>query len=210
MKTWKSWSAIGLAAVALAACSSDDPNTTNDTTNDSASDVASEVVSDDTSTESSAASSQAGDTGTAATDLITMEDALDAFWKEHPDAQIKKVELDDRISRWQNGWTYEITGVLDGREYVLEIDATNGEILESEDETADADDLFLDLNKVISPTEAEEAARKEVAADAKLEGWSLDMEDEPMRPEYEVEFSGSDDKEILIHAETGEILDVDN
>ncbi|MDE1548204.1 PepSY domain-containing protein [Jeotgalibaca caeni] len=197
MKNWKVMSLTGLAAVTLAACG--DTGTTETPTTE-------EATSETLMTESQTSETASMTTTDSIADTIPMTEALDVYWAEYPDAQIEQVDFDSDRSNW----TYEITGVFENREYEMEIDAMNGEVLRTEEDDTDNDESYLTFDHLIDPEEAVETARQEVAEDATFEGWNLSVEDDQDRPEYDIEFGGTDDQDVTIHAETGEVLEVDH
>lgn len=192
MKIWRTVTFTAFSALALAACSNE-PSPGETPVSDPATENNSSVVESST-------------TDQAMADVISMDQALDVFWQEYPDAQIKEVDFDEDWGEW----TYQITGIFEDREYEVEINATTSTVEKVEDDRLDDDDRdVLTLDGLITPDEAVSIARQEVEADATLEGWNLSFDDDRMQAEYEVEFKGSDDRDVTIHAETGEVLEVE-
>ena len=97
---------------------------------------------------------------------------------------------------------YEIEGFKDGKEYKLKI-ADNGKIVEEEiDEDDDTNKLALDLEKIISATEAMEKALEGQAENAWVVEYELEIEDG--RAVYDIDIENGDD--VKIDATTGEII----
>lgn len=213
MEKWKKLTVFGMASLTLAACggsantgngqnagaqSSSQPNAIS-------SSQASAPSSDDSAT--ATPPSQGGPTTDPMAVAITMNEAIDIFREQAPDAQIEEIDFD----RDDGVWTYHIQGDTADREHEMEIDAQSGDIIESEEDDLDDDNRYVDVESVIDPAEAVSIARAEVGADAMLDGWKLDLDDDGgvNQPVYEIEFEG-DNNDFKIHAETGEILERDH
>ena len=193
MKNWKALSLIGLSGLVLAACG--DNAETMDTT----------PATNDTTTETSSVTEDTGvvDNSTTATeDILSLEEVVDIYMGEYPNAQIQKVDYD----KDSGDWTYEITGVSENREYEVEINAVSGEIIKVDEDDVD-DDAYLAFDTIITPEEAIEIAKTALAEEAAvLEGWELDVDDN--RTKYDIEFEGSN-RDVKLDAETGEVIEID-
>ncbi|NLB98398.1 PepSY domain-containing protein [Jeotgalibaca porci] len=193
MKNWKALSLIGLSGLVLAACG--DNAETTDTT----------PATNDTTTETSSVTEDTGvvDNSTTATeDILSLEEVVDIYMGEYPNAQIQKVDYD----KDSGDWTYEITGVSENREYEVEINAVSGAIIKVDEDDVD-DDAYLAFDTIITPEEAIEIAKTALAEEAAvLEGWELDVDDN--RTKYDIEFEGSN-RDVKLDAETGEVIEID-
>ncbi|WP_373742904.1 PepSY domain-containing protein [Jeotgalibaca porci] len=193
MKNWKALSLIGLSGLVLAACG--DNAETTDTT----------PATNDTTTETSSVTEDTGvvDNSTTATeDILSLEEVVDIYMGEYPNAQIQKVDYD----KDSGDWTYEITGVSENREYEVEINAVSGDIIKVDEDDVD-DDAYLAFDTIITPEEAIEIAKTALAEEADvLEGWELDVDDN--RTKYDIEFEGSN-RDVKLDAETGEVIEID-
>ncbi len=193
MKNWKALSLIGLSGLVLAACG--DNAETTDTT----------PATNDTTTETSSVTEDTGvvDNSTTATeDILSLEEVVDIYTGEYPNAQIQKVDYD----KDSGDWTYEITGVSENREYEVEINAVSGDIIKVDEDDVD-DDAYLAFDTIITPEEAIEIAKTALAEEAAvLEGWELDVDDN--RTKYDIEFEGSN-RDVKLDAETGEVIEID-
>ncbi|WP_373717887.1 PepSY domain-containing protein [Jeotgalibaca porci] len=193
MKNWKALSLIGLSGLVLAACG--DNAETTDTT----------PATNDTTTETSSVTEDTGvvDNSTTATeDILSLEEVVDIYMGEYPNAQIQKVDYD----KDSGDWTYEITGVSENREYEVEINAVSGAIIKVDEDNVD-DDAYLAFDTIITPEEAIEIAKTALAEEAAvLEGWELDVDDN--RTKYDIEFEGSN-RDVKLDAETGEVIEID-
>lgn len=197
MKKWKMLSLVGLSGLVLAACGDNTGTTDTPTTDDTTTDTTMETSSVTEDTE------VVDDTNMETEETLSLQDAVDIYMREYPGAQIQNVNFDEDSGRW----TYEITGVFENREYDVEIDAVSGDIIDVEEDDAD-DDAFLNFDNLITPTEAVEIALTALAEDLELEGWELDTDDDSNRVKYEIEFRGHD-RDVLVDAETGEVLKID-
>lgn len=193
MKNWKALSLIGLSGLVLAACG--DNAETTDTT----------PATNDTTTETSSVTEDTGvvDNSTTVTeDILSLEEVVDIYTGEYPNAQIQKVDYD----KDSGDWTYEITGVSENREYEVEINAVSGAIIKVDEDSVD-DDAYLAFDTIISPEEAVGIAKTALAEEAAvLEGWELDVDDN--RTKYDIEFEGSN-RDVKLDAETGEVIEID-
>ncbi len=193
MKNWKALSLIGLSGLVLAACG--DNAETTDTT----------PATNDTTTETSSVTEDTGvvDNSTTATeDILSLEEVVDIYMGEYPNAQIQKVDYD----KDSGDWTYEITGVSENREYEVEINAVSGAIIKVDEDDVD-DDAYLAFDTIITPEEAVEIAKTALAEEAAVfEGWELDVDDN--RTKYDIEFEGSN-RDVKLDAETGEVIEID-
>lgn len=193
MKNWKALSLIGLSGLVLAACG--DNAETTDTT----------PATNDTTTETSSVTEDTGvvDNSTTATeDILSLEEVVDIYMGEYPNAQIQKVDYD----KDSGDWTYEITGVSENREYEVEINAVSGAIIKVDEDNVD-DDAYLAFDTIITPEEAVGIAKTALAEEAAvLEGWELDVDDN--RTKYDIEFEGSN-RDVKLDAETGEVIEID-
>ena len=193
MKKWKALSLVGLSGLVLAACG--DNAETTDTT----------PATDDTTTETSSVTEDTGvveNSTTATEDILSLEEVVDIYMGEYPNAQIQKVDFDKDFG----DWTYEITGVSENREYDVEINAVSGDIIKVDEDDID-DDAYLAFDSIITPEEAIEIAKTALADEsAVLEGWELDVDDN--RTKYDIEFKGSN-RDVTLDAETGEVIEID-
>ncbi|MGP6139559.1 PepSY domain-containing protein [Jeotgalibaca sp. A127] len=203
MKKWKMLSLVGLSGLVLAACGDNTETTETPPTDDTTTDTTTETssVPDDTGVMDDS-NSETGET-------LSLQDAVDIYMREYPDAQIHKVDFDEDSGKW----SYEIEGVFENREYDAEIDAVSGDIIKVDEDDHDDnehnDDEYLNFDNLITPTEAVEIAKTALADDSELEGWELDADDDHNnRAKYDIEFQGHD-RDVRVDAETGEVLEID-
>ena len=208
MQHWKYVALSSLTVLTLAACG-DDANTTEDVSSTSASSA--QESSDDTM-DPAIASSDAVSTddvapAEASQSSVTLDRAVAIFMGKYPNAQIEEVEFDKEFG----DYTYQIKGDDGQTQYELRIHSETEAILKEESEKDEHDDDdYLSFDNLITPAEAIRIAQERIGADASaFEEWKLDSEDDHGNaPVFEVKFQGHD-AEVKIHAETGEVLEVD-
>lgn len=123
------------------------------------------------------------------------------FNEKYGSKSIKGIELKNK----KNKYIYEVEGFDSEKEYKVKIDASSGEILKAKSENLDADDKeeALDLNGLISRSEATKLAQTK--ASGKVVKWSLEMDDK--QPVWEVELKdGNKETEVKIDAKSQKIL----
>lgn len=171
------------------------------TTEDNKDDVTETEKDDDTSAmvDSGTPSEEDSVVNTTPEVSLTMYEAIEKFKSHFEGANIGivSVELDSDDGFYK----YDIDGQADGKEYSAEIDANTGEVIESEEENDDDDDQVLDIEAVIEPLKAMEAAL-EGQEGAYVKEWSLDSDDGKVK--YEIDIENGSDKEV--DALTGEVF----
>lgn len=180
------------AALLLGACSS--PSETNE-----------ESMTDPTpETEIPAESEEIAEAETArgienAVINLELMEAIDLFHGSFDNADI---HIDSIEFECDNGrYVYEIEGWDSSFEYDMTIDAESAEIIEQEKEEDSDEEDILDLDAIISPTDAIDAALN-ASGSGYADEWELEYENGRMI--YEVDISdGSDQK---IDAISGEVL----
>ena len=130
---------------------------------------------------------------------ITLDDAIDLFYETFgsEDINIEQISFDDDDGRY----LYEIDGWDGEFEYELDIDAETGEIVKQEqEEETDTDDV-LDLDGIITPNEAMDAAL-EASGSGYVQEWQLEVEND--RTIYEIDVEGGEDQDVDAHS--GDVL----
>lgn len=104
---------------------------------------------------------------------LSQSDAINKFNEKYGSKSIKGIELKNK----KNKYIYEVEGFDSEKEYKVKIDASSGNILKAKSENLDADDKedALDLNGLISRSEATKLAQTK--ASGKAVKWSLEMDD---------------------------------
>ena len=132
---------------------------------------------------------------------LSQSDAINKFNEKYGSKSIKGIELKNK----KNKYIYEVEGFDSEKEYKVKIDASSSEILKAKSENLDADDKedALDLNGLISRSEATKLAQTK--ASGKAVKWSLEMDDK--RPVWKVELKdGNKETEVKIDAKSQKIL----
>ena len=132
---------------------------------------------------------------------LSQSDAINKFNEKYGSKSIKGIELKNK----KNKYIYEVEGFDSEKEYKVKIDASSGKILKAKSENLDADDKeeALDLNGLISRSEATKLAQTK--ASGKAIKWSLEMDDQ--QPVWEVELKdGNKETEVKIDAKSQKIL----
>lgn len=173
-----------------------------DAEDDTAGDDASEDSVDDTNVEEGM-DDAAGDTGDSRglegmTFSVSLDDAIDMFYETFgSEVNIEEIQFD----RDNDRFVYEMDGWDGEYEYELDIDAETGDIVKQEQDDDDDTEDVLDLDGVITPQEAMDAAL-DASGSGYVEEWTLEVEDG--RTIYDVDVEEGDDQEI--DAQTGDVL----
>lgn len=175
-----------------------DTNTDTDTdtdgsTMDEGTDTTDDTTTDDTTTD--------GGQGLESMDFqVSLDDAINTFHETFgsEDISIESIHLD----RDDDRFIYEFEGGDDQYDYELDIDAETGEIVQQEqDEDTDTDEDALQLDNIITPQEAMDAALS-ASGSGYVEEWGLELEDGVTI--YDVDVEGGDDQKI--DAQSGEVV----
>lgn len=138
---------------------------------------------------------------------VSWEDAVAAA-QEAFDGRLISVELD----RDRGELVYSVELVSDTEEYEAIVSASSGEIVHEQREPLEADDAaeaaeeVLDTSGLISPEEAMTAATGEI--DGPVKSWKLDRDWQGTFFEVEIAASGND-RDVLVDAVSGEVVEVD-
>lgn len=208
MQNWKYVALSGLAMLTLAGCGGD-ANTTEDVsrTNSSSSQVSSTDTMESAIASSGSVSTDAAVPAEAGYSKVTLNRAVAIFMEKYPNSRIEEVEFNKEFG----DYTYKIKGDDGQTEYELRIHSDSETILKEESKNDDhGEDDYLNFANLIPPAEAIRIAQERIGvAVSTFEAWKLDSHDDHGNtPVYEVEFQGHD-AEVKIHAETGEVLEVD-
>lgn len=133
--------------------------------------------------------------------FLSLEEVAGAFYDNFgsTDIQIEKISLeeDDRVL------FYNIEGFDEEKEYELELNAENGQIISQEIDNNDLgdDDYGMALDLIVTPAQAMEAALV-INEGTSVKEWSLEAEKNGVF--YEVELNN--DRDVKVNAETGEVI----
>ncbi|WP_369900015.1 PepSY domain-containing protein [Bacillus manliponensis] len=142
---------------------------------------------------------------------ISVHEAIEIFEEKHPNAAITSINFDKDFGKYR----YDIEGVDDSKEYEISVDATSKDIKEKE-EKLDREDAngqkkrneALNLEKIITPQEAMQAALIEMNNKGNAVEWS--MEQELQNTYYSVQVKdGRTETEVNVSAADGKILSVE-
>lgn len=130
---------------------------------------------------------------------VSLDDAIDQFYETFgsEDINIGEIQFD-----YDDGChLYEFEGWDGQYEYELDIDAETGEIVQQEQDDDDDPGDILNLEGIISPEEAMEAAL-DASGSGYVEEWDLEVEDG--RTIYDIDVEGGSDQQV--DAQTGDVL----
>ncbi len=130
---------------------------------------------------------------------INLTEAVDLFYQtfNSKDINIDSIEFEQDNGRY----IYEIEGWDGQYEYELEIDAESAEVIEQEKKEDSDEGDTLELDSIISPAEAMQAALK-ASGSGEVDEWELEFDNGRMI--YEIDISDGEDQEI--DALTGDVL----
>ena len=197
-------SLVMLLALSITACSPDNTNstTTNTGAQDSGTLTATETI---TNTETNTSTDANIDQEHA--DLkIKPEQAFDIFMEKYTGAKITKVQLDED----SGNYTYEVKGFVDNTEYEIDINSMDGTIIKEEMETDDQPDPEITRLQVEKVLALVDKALTDAGEGARLDEWTLEVEDGIAKLEVEYDRDGFDDEERTYNVETGELLELDD
>jgi len=104
----------------------------------------------------------------------------------------------------------ETKGFVDNTEYEIDINSMDGTIIKEEMETDDQPDpeiTRLQVGKVLALVDK---ALTDAGEGARLDEWTLEVEDGIAKLEVEYDRDGFDDEERTYNVETGELLELDD
>lgn len=183
---------IAALGVGTAACGSKDNNSS----------AQSSESSPKTSTKSDSSSTSSAKSKSTKI-KISQSEAIAKFNKKFANSKIKAIDLQTNGTKY----IYQIEGFDSKREHELTIDAQTGDELHSHSETLDLDErhqVGLDLNKLISRTEAGKVAESHAKGTA-VE-WNLELDDGQPIWDVTVE-NGRHHTEVKINAETKHVIE---
>ena len=200
------------ACIATAGCTSanpaetpaptDQPTTSSEPPADTASPAASETPGAGATTESAGTGSTGEDVDLATqTFSISPQQAIDAGLAEAGDGIVHSIELD--WSRRSNAWVYELDILVGTTDHDVEIHADTGEVLDHEKDDTNDKEQAIDL---ASPMTWETARDKALGAvQGRITSWKLEWNDNANSYEFDIEDSSSDETEVQVNVDTGEV-----
>lgn len=130
---------------------------------------------------------------------VTLNSSIDIFYETlgSEDINIESIEFDEEDGRY----VYSFDGWDGEYEYELEIDAESSEIIDQEQEEDSDTEDSIDLEELITPLEAMDAAL-EASGSGYVEEWELEVEDG--QTIYDIDIEDGEDQKI--DALTGDVL----
>lgn len=194
-------SIFAVSALALTACGTSGEVTDSDTTPPAVEEQEEDTSTDDVTTE---------ETTETADDYMNItiqpEEAFDIYQDKYPDVTITQIQLDKDMG----SYVYKVEGFEGTTEYELKIDPIDGAILKEDMDTDDDIDEAITRENVTKVKALVDQALADIGDDAKLEEWTLDMDDGIAKLEIEFDKKGMDDEEHTYNVETGELIEIDN
>lgn len=147
-------------------------------------------------------------TDQAATENISLEDALKVFTDKYPKANIEDIsfDVDNNIAK------YEIEAFDDSNEYDMEIAAKDGSIIKDKSEKDNTTDKkAIDTSLISKVDDFVAETIKDAGSDYYLDSYSMDYEESGAYTQLEVEVKNSNGKDIeyKYNMETGELIKKD-
>jgi len=204
MRTRMLTAAAGVLVLALAGCSGDDepeqPATT--ASEDADSGTSGGESSGTEETTGAQAGTTPADADLADTQLpVSAQDALSTSADEvGSDGIVHAIELD--YSDSAGAWVWSVKTLVDGTDHEVEIDADSGEVLDHEQESTDDQEQAVDLDAPMTFQDALTKAQDEV--DGPVSGWKLEWDDGMTAYQLDIG-SGSEEREVTVNVDTGEV-----
>lgn len=147
-------------------------------------------------------------TDQAATENISLEDALKVFTDKYPKANIEDIsfDVDNNVAK------YEIEAFDDSNEYDMEIAAKDGSIIKDKSEKDNTTDKkAIDTSLISKVNDFVAETIKDAGSDYYLDSYSMDYEESGAYTQLEVEVKNSNGKDIeyKYNMETGELIKKD-
>lgn len=193
-----------LLALTITACS---PGNTNSVVKETGNQDSGTVTAADTKISTEANKSTVANIDQGYADLkIKPEQAFDIFMEKYPDAKITKIRLDED----DKTYTYELKGFINNTEYEIDINPMDGTIIKEEMEDDDDSDPEITRSQVEKVLALVDKALTEAGEGARLDEWTLEVDDGIAKLEVEYDRDGFDDEERTYNVETGELLELDD
>ena len=138
---------------------------------------------------------------------VKPEEAFDTYMEKYPTTKVKKVQIDKEMGKY----VYNVEGFEGNKEYELKIDPIDGTItkehMETDDDMDDMEITRVNVEKVMAIVDK---AIAEAGEGAKLEEWTIDMDDGKTKLDVEIDKKGFDNVEHTYDVETGELVEIDD
>ena len=138
---------------------------------------------------------------------LTPMEAFDKYMEKYPDTKVEEISLDTNFG----SYVYKVEGYDEEKEYKLKISATDGSIVEEKiennnDYKNDGEITKVHIEKIENlVSQALEDGEK----GAKLDQWSLEIDNGTAILAVEIDLNGSDDIEYKYNVETGKLIEKD-
>src|SRR5699024_3506574 len=205
MRTRMLTAAAGALLLALAGCSGGDepaPPATTASENSEGGTSGSGGSGSGEETTGSQAGTTPADADLADTQLpVSAQDALSTSADEvGADGIVHAIELD--YSDSAGAWVWSVKTLVDGTDHEVEIDADSGAVLDHEQESTDNQEQAVDLDSPMTFQDALTKAQDEV--DGPVSGWKLEWDDAMTAYQFDIG-SGSEEREVTVNVDTGEV-----
>lgn len=202
-------SLLAVSVLALTACGTNgdtDPDTTMPAVEEQEDTSADDATTDETTDETDVAveTPEADDVMNL---TLQPEEAFDIYQDKYPNATITQIQLDKDMG----SYVYKVEGFEGNKEFELKIDPMDGTILKEDTEMDDdMDDLAITREQVTKVMALVEQAIADGGEGARIEEWTLDMDDGIAKLGVELDKKGMDDQERTYNVDTGDLIEIDN
>ncbi len=138
--------------------------------------------------------------------LVDAKGAVNLYKKQYPTAQVKGITFETQDGRK----SYEVAGVSSEAGHSVTIDATTGQVLQTnvgEAREPMVDSAAIDLGNLINPEEAKEVAITMVGRGARLIRWELETKGYVARYHMILDMHG-DTMHVTIDANSSQVMEV--
>lgn len=142
----------------------------------------------------------------AAPILVDAKGAVNLYKKQYPTAQVKGITFETQDGRK----SYEVAGVSSEAGHSVTIDATTGQVLQTnvgEAREPMVDSAAIDLGNLINPEEAKEVAITMLGSGARLIRWELETKGYVARYHMVLDMHG-DTMHVTIDANSSQVIEV--
>ena len=138
--------------------------------------------------------------------MVDAKGAVNLYKKQYPTAQIKGITFAEQDGRK----SYEVAGVSSEAGHSVMIDATTGQVLSAEVDTAPEnlkESTAIDLGNLINPDEAKQVAITILGSSARLIRWELETKEYVARYHMVLDVNG-DIMHVVIDANSSQVIEV--
>mgnify|MGYP000082854335 FL=1 len=138
--------------------------------------------------------------------LVDAKGAVNLYKKQYPTAQVKGITFETQDGRK----SYEVAGVSSEAGHSVTIDATTGQVLQTnvgEAREPMVDSAAIDLGNLINPEEAKEVAITMLGSGARLIRWELETKGYVARYHMVLDMHG-DTMHVTIDANSSQVMEV--